>query len=1263
MPCKYASTSGPEAAHRPRATHPRRRRIGCIAIWAPLIVVLGCNRTPSELSPQRPTPSWAGAPSLTSVALADPGDAPPGPLFEPMTSAATGVSFVSAWTPDPASDDAQRLDSHYTGGGVAIGDYDGDELPDLMLTRPFGGGRLYRNRGNFQFEDATAAANLTAELDGDSWGSGVTFADIDNDGDLDLYVCQFDRPNRLYVNQGDGTFQEQAARRGVDFRGGSVVMAMADYDLDGDLDGYLLTNRVYRQRFLSGRLTPVVRNGRLRPPDHLVGQVEIVSKPDGDYKIVVAGQVDRLYRNDGLGNFVDVSRAALGDVHDGGHMGLAVRWWDFNDDRYPDLYVANDFWGPDYLLRNNGDGAFTDVAREKLPHTPWYSMGCDAGDLNNDGRIDLIASDMSATSHYKAKLNMGDMSDDGWFLEAAEPRQAMRNAVYLNTGGRFLEAAHLLGLDSTDWTWAVKCSDFDNDGRVDVFFSNGMTRNWFNSDFRRPQGGAWREEYADLWQQRPPLAEENLAFRNLGGLRFASNADAWGLDHRGVTFATAVGDLDRDGWLDLVMIDFDGPVRIYRNKGGQSSAGRPQNRIVVELQGVESNSRGVGAVVEAANGAAIHTRDVKTSSGFKSSDDPAVHIGLGDARTIERLTVRWPSGHRQQFVDLPSNRRYTVTEPVGPPSPAQPANDKSSSRPAPMFRPVRPLEFARHKEQPYDDFARQPLLPQKHSQLGPGIACADLNHDGRDDFYLAGAAGEHGKLWVSQPDSRWRLAANLRPADKQQEEMAPLLIDVDGDDRVDLFVVHGGVECEPDDGLLQDRLWMGRGDDFVRAPDDRFPKILVSGSVAAAADYDRDGDLDLFVGGRVVPGRFPETPVSGLYENDAGRFREVAAEHAPGLAHAGMVTSALWSDADDDGWIDLLVTYDWGPVRLWQNKQGRLVDQTQRAGLADRQGWWNGIAGRDFDGDGDIDYVVANVGWNTKYQATREQPIVLYYAEIPDTGAKRILEAKVEGERLLPLRGKSCSTAAIPALAEKFATYEAFARASLVDLYTESCLADAERLEANELATGVLINDGDARFAFHPLPPLAQVAPAYGVVATDLNADGAADIGLAQNFYGPQRETGRMDGGVGLILLGDGQGAFEPVWSERSGVEVIGDGVALATTDLNNDQRPDLLFTRNDDTVVALENECREAASLTIRLRGPVGNRSAVGARVTVAPQQGPVQTAEVAAGGGYLSQSTRDLFFSRQAPTDVVEIRVRWPNGVESTHTPGDASLVEITQ
>ena len=564
---------------------------------------------------------------IDSVPLAVRHAGPDEKLFETLDPKEVGINFMHEWTKRPG-----QLRNNTTGCGVAMGDYDGDGLVDVFLPRSTDGGRLYHNLGNFHFEDVTEKAGIIASKD--RWTTGATFVDINNDGLLDLYVCGFDCPNHLYINQGDGTFVERGKQYGLDYQGSSVQMAFADYDRDGLLDCYLLTNHIPPKQEIEYRLQ-FDKKGVPRVPEEFRQFHDTIRMPDGSYGVVEVGQYDHLYHNNGDGTFTEVTKQA-GIA--GNYKGLGVVWWDYNNDGWPDIYVANDFYGPDCLYRNNRDGTFTDVSASVLPHTPWFSMGCDIGDINNDGLFDVMGTDMSSSTHYRRNVTMGDLQDDGWFLEVSNPRQDMRNAVYLGTGTeRTLEAAYITGLDSTDWTWSPRFVDLDQDGWVDVHVTNGMSRDWGNSDLKAnalklgPQNS---DAFNTLFDNEPPLRERNFAFRNMGGLHFKDVSHEWGLDQKGVSFGAAFGDLDGDGDLDLVINNFQEMVTVARNDGTKGNA------IRIRLKGTVSNSWGIGATVRLRIGKELQARYLTLAEGFMSASDPTVHFGLGDAATNRRAHRR-----------------------------------------------------------------------------------------------------------------------------------------------------------------------------------------------------------------------------------------------------------------------------------------------------------------------------------------------------------------------------------------------------------------------------------------------------------------------------------------------------------------------------------------------------------------------------------------------------------------------------------------------
>ncbi len=1175
--------------------------------------------------------------------------------FESIPPAQTGVGFQLRF-PDSASFDL--LTDHTSGAGVAIGDVDSDGLPDLFFAGYNQGNRLYRNLGDWRFEDITSRAGVGG---GGRWCGGATFVDIDGDEDLDLYVCAYDAPNLLYLNQGGGQFEEAAARFGLDFSGASVSMAFADYDRDGDLDGYLVTHRLKKDRrhLLPQGTQDAVKKGilqidraqrRASVSDQYQELFELMSKGGSRMELIIAGQRDHLFRNDGAKGFRDVSRE-VGIAGFG--IGLAASWWDYDGDGWPDLYVSNDYKGADQLYRNLGDGRFQQVARKALPHVPWFSMGSDTADINNDGWMDLLASDMSGTDHFSQKMGMGEMGKNQWFLVLANPQQYMRNALFLGTGtGRVLESAYLCGLANTDWTWSPKFGDLDLDGRVDLFVSNGMSRDFMNSDL----AAAIRSRDSLKWRQTPILKQANLAFRNEGDLQFSPVGKEWGLDQVAASYGAAYGDLDRDGDLDLVVSHFNEPVSLYRNQtlGGKA--------LLVRLRGRTSNRWGIGTKVTVALPGQNLTRVLSTSQGFMSSNESMIHFGIPADQDRVSLSIEWPSGAKQQVADVSVDQWLTIQEPDDVPPPAG-----ESAVEEPWFSPVAVGKGWSHRERPFDDYQSQPLLPAKQSQHGPGLAVGDVDGDGREDYFVGGAAGQGGALFLAR-NTGWVRLGRPFALDAQAEDMGAVFFDVDGDDDLDLYVVSGGVEAPQGSSLYLDRLYLNSGDGgFAKADSSRLPSRTWSGSCVNAADFDRDGDLDLFVGGRSRPGQYPLAADNLLLRNEGGRLVDVSAELAEGLQTSGIVTAALWTDFNADGWADLLVAHHWGPVRCYLNREGRLVDQTEARGLSDGTGWWNGIVAQDVDGDQDLDYFVSNLGHNSKYHGDAQHPCVIYYGDVDGSGLTRIVEAKFEGEVCYPERGKSCSSTAIPSLAGKFKSFERFAMASLTDIYPSTQLAKTLKLEVRRLDSGVLINEQDRGFRFVPLSRYAQLSPGFGGVAADFNGDGERDFCLVQNDHSLQPETGRMDGGMGCLLAGTSGGGRRPVWPRESGIRIAGAAKAVAVTDLDQNGAPDLLVTQNHGPVLGFAGrgavEGRRFISIT--LSGRRGNRTAVGSRVSVQAGGSPPNVFEVSAGQGYLSQSSSRLFVGIPQAATTVSLKVTWPSGVPQHYRdlPIEGGIVSVEE
>ncbi|MCP4836829.1 MAG: VCBS repeat-containing protein [Phycisphaera sp.] len=1107
-------------------------------------------------------------------------------LFEQVAPSESGLDFVNPLLADDPRNFLYPFG--YACGGVNIGDLDGDGRPDVFCVGGPVANGLYLQvgePGELRFE--RVGDDMVGG--GDAWGTGASLVDIDGDGDLDIHVCNYDAPNHLFINRstpGTLDFVEEAALHGLDLRDASIVSSFADVDNDGDLDAYIGCNRYVPPKGLPmeapGRFDPETQSMVMFPKYERYFRAW--RKADGNFEADSYGRDDFLLLNTGPGpdgrpRFRDVTTES--GIDGAGHA-LAATWIDHDRDGLVDLHVANDFEDPDRFYRNLGPGPdgivrFEDVIAEVLPHTTWSSMGADVGDLDGDGRLDLMVADMSATTHFKSKVNMGEMGGrQRVVLEEGWPRQAMRNMMYLDTGmGCYREAAFMSGLSSSDWTWAVKLADFDHDGRPDVLLTNGMSRNYTDSD--RPFAG--RQRYGrtqwDHFRDDPPLLERNMALRNTGDLQFEDAGAEWGLDKYGMSYGAAYGDLDLDGDLDVVVANLDEPISLYRN-------GTEGHWIKVRLRGREGNTHGAGAVVAVET--ASHGTLVRSASpwrGWASTDDSDLHFGLGEDVEVESIQVTWPGNRVQRIGRTPADRTIEISEPAEADSPADPAPTLFQEAPAgigPGFV---------HLEKPYDDYRIQPLLPGKLSAFGPCMAWEDVDGDGRPDVFIGGARDQAGELWMGGENGRFvRADVPAFASDKASEDSAAIWFDADGDGDADLLVASGSSEFFEGDRRLRNRLYLMEdaspdGMAFVKAKAGALGGLALNSHAVAASDVDADGDLDLFIGSRSIPGRYPDTPASHLLRNDSSegeiRFVDATAELAPGLGEVGLVTGADWIDADGDGTEDLVVACEWGPIGVWRNDEGRLTDVTGASGLGAMRGWWYGMKAGDVDGDGDLDLVGLNVGLNTKYgTASKAQPAVLYFGDMDRSGRPDLIEAKCKSDGMLPVRGRSCSSGAMPFIRKDFETFRDFASADLTGIYGESNLSNAQRFEADGFESGVWINvsePGRPAFEFRAFPRIVQIAPCYDAAIADVDGDGLADIVLAQNHDHREPETGLWRGGVGQLLRGTGDGGFDPVHPSESGIVLRGDGTGVAAVDVDGDGDLDLVVTMNGEGARTLVNE------------------------------------------------------------------------------------------
>jgi hypothetical protein len=1163
----------------------------------------------------------AAEPGVSEQALVPPTHARGATLFATLPPAETGIVTENKFAdPKMKGELYQEFETSSIGTGVAIGDYDGDGRPDVFVVSKTESCRLFRNLGNWHFEDVTDKAGVGDHgADAMIWKQGATFVDVNNDGRLDIYVCRTRAPNLLYINQGDGTFKESAHAYGLDINDSSVMAAFCDYDRDGWLDVYITTNIV-----------------------------SIMSHPNG--------QRGFLLHNNGNGTFTDVTDK--GGIYSETQSHSAT-WWDFDNDGWPDLYVANDYGAPDKLYRNNRNGTFTDVLDRVLPHTAFSSMGADIGDVNNDGLIDFLVADMAATTHKVDHHSLADARGrtEERPMDLTTAPKYHRNALLLNTGtGHCLEAGFLSNLAATDWTWSPRFEDLDDDGRVDLFVTNGFPRDPGVDVVRKMMGAESPRERIRIMYASPAQTENKIAMRNLGDLQFESVGHAWGLDEKGVSFGTAFGDLDGDGDLDMVYANFHAGVATLRNDSDRG------HRIMIDLRGTVSNRFGIGATVRIESQLGIQASQLVLARGYMSSSEPAFHFGLGADTVIKRMIVTWPSGHVQTFENLPVDRRFTITEPAGP-APIQSA------------KPAAPAQFVetgtasglalKTREEAVDEVALQKLLPAKLSHRGPALAVGRIDADDREDLVVGGTTLDPLRILRSSAPGQYAVLPTTGVTTTTDVDDGPiLLLDANSDGSLDLLVTKGGNSFPAGSPELQPKLFLNDGaGHFTPAAENALPPYTASVGAVAAADVDRDGRLDVFVGGRVLTGQYPEAPQSALWLNRGGTYEDVTDTFAPALRSVGMVTDALWSDLDNDGWPDLLLTLEWGEVKVFHNRQGQgLEDWTRQTGFAAAgTGWWTAIAAADFNGDGRLDYVVGNAGLNTQYHADRAHPAVLFSGDFKGDGSSQLIEGYYEGDRLYPWRTRRDMGAAMPWILKKYPWADDYAGLTLGDIFGADKLAAAQRYEATELRNGVFLSQADGTYRFEPLPRLAQISTIQGLVTGDFDGDGFADIYAVQNSYAPIPAVGRFDGGLSQLLRGDGHGHFTPATPAESGLIVPGDAKAAALLDQDQDGWPDFVVTQNNSTTLAFRNGgVRQRHSLALQLRGPAGNPTAVGARVTVDRADGSTLVAEVYAGSGHYSQSGGTVFVGYPDGAAPRKLHVRWPSGQTTDHDvpPGVPTL-----
>jgi enediyne biosynthesis protein E4 len=1114
-------------------------------------------------------------------------------LFRELTPSESGIDFNNIIA-ETDSLNMFEYANFYTGAGVAAGDFNNDGLDDIFFGGNMVSSRLYLNKGGLKFEDITDKAGLTTH----SWINGIALVDINQDGWLDLYLSVSGKPahagtrNLLFINNKDLSFTEQAAQYGIDDPGATTQAAFLDYDKDGDLDLFLAQNAVQL--------------------DSKVNHLAAVRPEPRD------PNTDKLYRNNGDLTFTDISTQA-GIVFNGYSLGLVVA--DVNGDNWDDVFITNDFQGNDLLYINQGDSTFSEEAAKYLRHSSFSGMGADMRDINHDCIPDILVLDMLAEGNARQKLLMDWPTYDRHMMSVQNGYlpQYTRNTLQISNGKDYSEIGQFSGIENTDWSWSPLFGDFDNDKDQDILITNGFVRDLGDKDFvdyinpyahfRSPK----KNEVLKMIAQKEGAALENFLFENNGNLTFTKKSTDWGITKPTFSYGATLSDLDNDGDLELIINNSNSTAQVFENRQEELIK---NNFLEIRLKGKAPNHQGLGAKIWLYSQQDNQYYQNYPVRGYLSSLSEVVHFGLAHSTVIDSIRVQWPNGLEEVRFNIAANQRLDFEEGDAKP----PVKLNKQKKPLLLVRNENTgLDFV-HKERPSIDFRNQPLIPHMHSVNGPGLSAGDVDGDGLDDLFIGGDVGQQGCLYVQQKNKTFRKSDWSE--NPEYEDMGSLFFDADLDGDLDLIIASGGTSYPVGSEYYADRLYLNNGKG-------NFSKEIILGgssssSVVAGADFDKDGDIDVFIGGRVVPGDYPQTPKSKLYLNNASSDKSVqlqdVADQVAGLEFAGMVTSAIWSDFDNDSWVDLILVGEWMPLMIFKNNQG-VLKKIESASLIHSTGWWNSITGADFDRDGDIDYVAGNLGLNSRFTCSTSEPIELYAKDFDNNGKiDPILCMYIDGQQHAPYF-RSQLMAQIPALKKRFNTFAKYSKAAFSDIFSKEDLQGAFVLRSETFASSYFENKGNGMFTIMPLPLSFQISPTNGIIAADIDNDGNLDILSVGNSYANDGFVGKDDAGTGACLLGDGKGNFRMASNLETGFRADMDAKAMNT----------LLVGKEELLVISNNNGPLESFSFNQDLSLRLERLQPLDAYALITLRSGSQYKQEFYYGGSYLAQSSRYLKMNPQ--------------------------------